>query len=92
MYLTSRKADIVISDEPSTSKASHPFAASIALLALSFGTLSPKKTTFKDSNTSEKWNLFYSYALICTKFITAYRIYSTNVIRDNIDTNPKETN
>jgi len=47
LYLTSRNADIVIRDEPSTRKASHPFAASIAVSALSLGTLSPKKTTFK---------------------------------------------
>lgn len=44
-YLISRKADMVIIDEPSTRKASHPFAASMAASALALGTLSPKKTT-----------------------------------------------
>lgn len=44
-HLISRKADMVIKDEPSTRKASHPFAASMAASALDLGTLSPKKTT-----------------------------------------------
>lgn len=48
-YLTSRKADMVMTDEPSTRKASHPLAASIAESALSLGTLSPKKTTYKET-------------------------------------------
>lgn len=47
MHLTSRKADMVIKDEPRTRKASHSFTAAIALSALSLGTLSPKKTTCK---------------------------------------------
>jgi hypothetical protein len=38
---------MVIIDDPNTRNASHPFAASIALSALSLGTLSPKKITFK---------------------------------------------
>lgn len=38
---------MVIRDDPNTRNASHPFAVSIALSALSLGTLSPKKTTFK---------------------------------------------
>lgn len=37
---------MVIKEDPKTRKASHPLAASIALSARSFGTLSPKKTTF----------------------------------------------
>lgn len=44
-HLISRKADMVIKEEPSTRKASHPFAASMAASALALGTLSPKKTT-----------------------------------------------
>ena len=42
---------MVITDEPRTRKASQLLAASIAILALSLGTLSPKKTTFKTENT-----------------------------------------
>lgn len=37
---------MVITDEPSTRKASQLLDASIAISALSLGTLSPKKTTF----------------------------------------------
>lgn len=37
---------MVITDEPRTRKASQLLDASIAISALSFGTLSPKKTTF----------------------------------------------
>jgi len=37
---------MVIRDDPSTRKASHLLDASIAISALSLGTLSPKKTTF----------------------------------------------
>lgn len=37
---------MVIKEDPKTRKASHSLAASIALSARSFGTLSPKKTTF----------------------------------------------
>lgn len=44
--------------EPSTRKASHPLAASIAASALSLGTLSPKKTTFKEM---EKIKVYHSY-------------------------------
>lgn len=37
---------MVMSEDPKTSKESHSFAASIALSALSLGTLSPKNTTY----------------------------------------------
>jgi len=37
---------MVITDDPSTRKASQLLDASIAISALSLGTLSPKKTTF----------------------------------------------
>lgn len=49
VYLTSRKAEKVITDDPSTRKASHSFAAWITFAALSLGTLSPKKTTLNSS-------------------------------------------
>jgi hypothetical protein len=46
VHLASLKADMVMRDEASTKKASHSLAPFMTLSALSFGTLSPKKTTF----------------------------------------------
>lgn len=53
-----------MTDEPSTRKASHPLAASIAASALSLGTLSPKKTTFKEM---EKIKVYHSYWSVTSK-------------------------
>lgn len=74
MHLTRRYADMVIKDDPSTRKASHSFATSIALPALSFGTLSPKKTTFTVSK-MKSLELPSDFQFKCNKIVNGCVLY-----------------